>query len=142
MICFFCFSLVATIQDWLDSTARSRWHQQGEWWYRQGMSFARRKPNVAGLRCAAMPIEASKKYFFYFHQVGAQGINGDSQEMVDFAAKTHELQNIIEKQVMRLRHIHFDRLQKLRFFFFHSCRPLSCRNGSDACPTWTTRSAN
>lgn len=66
---------------------------------------------------AAMPIETNKKYFFYFHQVGAQGINGDSQEMVDFAAKTHELQNIIEKQVIPLHQTHFDLVHKLRLSF-------------------------
>lgn len=29
-----------------------------------------------------------------------QGLNGESQETVDYAGKTHELQTIIEKQVI------------------------------------------
>lgn len=42
--------------------------------------------------------------FFLLEQLGTvQGINGDSsQDAVDFAAKTHELQTIIEKQTAEL----------------------------------------
>lgn len=43
-------------------------------------------------------------FFFLLEQLGTvQGINGDSsQDAVDFAAKTHELQTIIEKQTAEL----------------------------------------
>lgn len=37
--------------------------------------------------------------FLYWKQNGGQNINGEAQDSVDYAAKTHELQTIIEKQV-------------------------------------------
>lgn len=53
------------------------------------------------------PFDRNKRFFFYFEQIGTvqQGLNGDSgttDPPVDFAAKQHELQTIIEKQTSEL----------------------------------------
>lgn len=37
--------------------------------------------------------------FHNFSQNGRQGVNGETQDHIDYAAKNHELQTIIEKQV-------------------------------------------
>lgn len=58
-------------------------------------------------RAAMTPFDRNKRFFFYFEQIGTvqQGLNGDSgtnDPPVDFAAKQHELQTIIEKQTSEL----------------------------------------
>lgn len=47
---------------------------------------------------------SSNMWYFLLEQIGVvQGLNGDSsQDSIDFAAKTHELQTIIEKQTAEL----------------------------------------
>lgn len=37
--------------------------------------------------------------YSHFQQTGVQTLNGEISDNVDYAAKTHELQTIIEKQV-------------------------------------------
>lgn len=47
-------------------------------------------------------------WLFCLEQSGGQTVNGEIQETtVDYAAKTHELQTIIEKQVKNNEKIHF-----------------------------------
>lgn len=55
-------------------------------------------------------VYAIKRVFYILYLLLLQlaggnggGVNGDASEINEYAAKTHELQTIIEKQVSRLR---------------------------------------
>lgn len=57
-------------------------------------------------------------FYSHFQQTGVQTLNGEISDNVDYAAKTHELQTIIEKQVKLNEQKTLEKKKDFRFIFY------------------------
>lgn len=74
---------------------------------------------------------------FRLKQSGGQVVNGEIQDAVDYAAKTHELQTIIEKQVQSSAiFIAIKNRFEFVFFFLFSFSPSSGRSFMHKLDCW------